>query len=267
MKKLLLVSLVILAVLCLGVIVSADTGTAPGQLKKGDFTIGIGSELGSAAFTPNANDWTEESYEYEGKTYYVFSYSLPAPIIYYAQGHNNDPAYEIGAIEQLVIDIDQDPAVSVNFVCRGGAATTNFSFSSYLDTLLDNASAQATASATATDRNFNGATLTGQFPGAKVYEARYNADVNFTYLVDGGTAPVNLSYSDNEDTGANFTPLNTTLTRMEAEYKFSITARDGASGTSNFQTIGDVPPVPEPSGLLVLAAGAVPIYGLIRRRR
>jgi hypothetical protein len=265
MKRLLFVSLVILAVFALGVVVSADTGTAPGQIKKnGDIAIGVGSELGTAQFVPAAEDWTSDSYEFEGKTYYTFSYSLPAPIVYYAAGHDGDPAYEIGAIEQMWIDIDQDPALSVNFVCRGGAATTTFSFSNYLDVLLYNAQAQATASVTATDRNGNGATLVGLFPGAKVYEARYNADVNFAYLVDGGVAPVNLSYSDNEDTGIGYTPLNTTLTRMEAEYQFTISARDGASGTSNYVTVGTIP---EPSSLLVLAAGMIPVLGAIRRRR
>lgn len=265
MKRLLLVSMVILFVFSLGVIAFADQSTAPGQLKKkGDLTVGIGSDLGSASFVPAAEDWTSDSYELDGKIYYTFSYVLPAPIVFYATGHDGDPAYEIGAIEQMWIDIDQDPALSVNFVCRGGALTTTFSFFNYLDTNLGQAEAQATASVTATDRNLNGATLVGLFPGAKVYQARYNSGVNFAYLVDGGTAPVNLSYSDNEDTGASFAPLYTTLTRMEAEYKFTISARDGASGTSNFQTIGVVP---EPSSLLVLAAGIAPILGVIRRRR
>ena len=248
---------------CLGV--AASAGNAYGHLKHADFTIGVGSDLGSANFVPDANDWSSDAYVEDGKTYITFTYILPAPVTYYVNGHNGDPNYEIGAIESLRVDVDQDPAVSVNFVTRAGAAATTFSFPNWLDTTLYNAQAQASASITTTDRNGNGTIMTGKFPGAKVYEARYNSPAtHFAYLVDSGNSNPNLSYSDNEDTGTAFTPLNTTVTRMEAEYWFAVSARDNASGTSNFQMIGTVP---EPSGLLVLAAGLVPMLGIFRRRR
>jgi len=257
MRKFLLITTAMLIVFGMGIAAYADEHEA--VPRTGDFSLGVGSDLGSATFTPDPELWDLYSWKDENNKWHdEYSYVITSPVDLLAGD------VVIGTIESLYITVDEDPAVALDFVCRAGAAATTFTFTSFLDVSLTNPDAQATATVTATDRNNDGVTIAGLYSDNKCYEANYNpGETVFVHLDTGGTAGAGLSYSTNESTA--WVPVAGSVTRMEANYYFTVTARDSASGTSNYQMVEQI--IPEPSSLLVLASGLVPGLGLLIRRR
>ncbi len=262
MKRVLLIISVMLLVMCASITTYADKGGIPHHARTGGFEVGVGSELGSATFTPEPNGWVEDVYQDEvtGKWYTTYTYTVSAPIELVDPTNNN----VIGYIDSLMMNVDQDPAVSLAFACRAGGAATTFTFTNFLDTSLVLPKAQATAGVTATDTMNNNGFITGLWPGGMTYQTRYNSGTLFENKAVGGAPGIGGTYSVN-DVGS-WQQLSVGVTRMEAQYKFQLSARDLASGTSNFQMI-ETAIVPEPSGILAAISCLLPAGFLLRRRR
>ena len=162
----------------------------------------------------------------------------------------NDNGDVIATVDSLVVILGFDPQVSLGFSVLAGGSDTNIAIqtTTLSFTPLTNPDAYATASVTVTDRNLNGALITGLFPGDKMYEARYNGSIAWADLVD----PVAAAPGDSE-IGKERKPelptlwgtISDTANSIEAEYNFTLSANDYASGTSAFEI------VPEPTTLLL----------------
>jgi hypothetical protein len=156
-----------------------------------------------------------------------------------------------------------DPQVTLGFAVTAGASATNFTISSSIVNFdpLNVTDAYATAAISITDLNSNGASITGLYAGDKCYEARYNATSTFESgtlyagLVDPFTAPMQSSGIGDGDTSDG---IAGPVYSIASQYKFTLSARDQASGTSTFEV------VPEPGAASLLAVG---VLSLLSRRR
>lgn len=262
MRRILLISAVVLLLLYSSVIVFADEGGIPHwMVRTGDFEIGVGSELGSASFVPDDSLWVGEDITdpETGLQTTIYTYTVTEPIELVDSTNGNT----IGWIDSMVMTVDQDPALGLSFSCRSAGAVTTFTYNNYMTTSLVSPKAKATASVTATDLNGDGATIAGLFGTNLVYQASYNSGTLFSNLVSGGSCLEYESYSPGPQSYGWIYGLPG-VTRMDAKYSFTLSAYDSASGTSNFVMLD---PIPEPSSLLALASGLVPLGVLIRRRR
>lgn len=190
-----------------------------------------------------------------------FFWSLDAPVEIVAL---QNPATVLATIRSLNLILDGDPQVVMNFAVTAGAANTNFSILSSLVSFspLVNPPAIATAGVTVTDNNSNGASATGLLPGGKLYEATYNGSSTFADLVSTIVAPANGSATNNETySPMGLTPIAGAVNSIQTEFNFTLTARDSASGTSNFLV------VPEPSTGLLALVGCVALGWGVRRRK
>jgi uncharacterized protein (TIGR03382 family) len=147
-----------------------------------------------------------------------------------------------------------------------GAMDTEFTITSALlsfGTPIDPASGRATAAVTVTDLLGNGAQLTGLGPGGGAYVAGYNGLVpggsTFAELIPSLAAPAFSSNAVDSDFpgGGAFAAIAGGVNDMSAQFNFTLSANDLASGTSNFEII------PAPATMALLGVGAL----LGRRRR
>ena len=188
-----------------------------------------------------------------------YTYDLDEPVTI-----NSQNGVYLGTLNSLGLVFSADPAVSLDFSVRAGPYGTNYTITAATISFAPIAYpfAYASAGVTVTDRNSNGATLTGQFPGVKAYEARFN-NIAWADLITGPViAPATDSNgaSDRSPPGAgNWAAVGYPVSLMSSQFKFNLTALDSASGTSNFEVM-----LPEPATLCLVALGGL---GLIRRRR
>ncbi len=163
-------------------------------------------------------------------------------------------------LDDISIEFQQDPQVILNIGVVAGAAATNFTISSALVSYgaIPNSIATASAGLSVTDRNGNGATLTGLYGGSNAYLAQYNGYVpggsTFTTLVGPIAAGAFLTGSGSGNAG----PTNIgTTSDMSAQWSFTLSARDSATGTSTYII------TPAPGSMALLGVGGL----LIGRRR
>jgi hypothetical protein len=159
----------------------------------------------------------------------------------------------IATISQLSTFIMVDPVVNVGFVLTAGAADTSVSITSALVSFaaIPNALAQASAQIGATDTDGNGANITGGFGGLG-YQARTNLGVFGTTVPSFAVG----TFGSSNQNGSLGPAVIGTVTSMEAEFDFTVTANDAASGTSVFVV------TPEPASLALLG-----LAGLLAFRR
>ena len=165
-----------------------------------------------------------------------------------------------GSIDSLKLTMNADPEVGFEFGVRAGGSAMVVSFFSdvvYFDPMV-NPMAYASAGVTLTDRNNNGATIIGLFPGGKINQASYNdGSTVFANLVDG------FGISSGTWTASEAVPpsgsqiINDTVSSIESDFHFKLSAGDSASGTSTFEVV-----VPEPATMCLLGLG-----GLLLRRK
>ena len=166
----------------------------------------------------------------------------------------------LGSISGLRVEYVSDPQVTVNFAAQAGALDTTFTFSSGLLTFapITNGTATASAGITVTDGNANGALLTGNHAGGFAYRADYNGlvptGINYAQYMTSISAPALSGASDAGNSGP--TSLGGVQSDMSAQFAFTLSRRDSASGTSTFEI------VPSPAGLALLG-----LAGLTAGRR
>lgn len=175
----------------------------------------------------------------------------------------------VAVIDKLNVKMDSDPAVDLDFNIRNttaGNMTVDLQSEVVTFDAITNPEGYATAALTVTDRNRDTAAAKGLFSGTKSYQARYNDVTVWANLVDPITTPIASSSTNEERNPALPTiwaPINDTLTSIESEFKFTLSAKDSASGTSTFEVM----PTPEPSTLLILSTGLIGFAGFGFRRR
>jgi len=187
-----------------------------------------------------------------------FDWYLSSPVDIYS---TQQPGTLLATLEGLSLGLDGDPQVLLNFAVTAGAANTNFSITSAVVAFapLVNPPSFATAGITVTDNNGNGGSATGAFAGTKSYEAHYNGASIFSDLVSPVIALPNNTNTGSENFGS--VPIPGAVTSIQSEFRFTLSARDSASGTSRFSV------VPEPSSMALGVLAGLALVALRRRRK
>jgi hypothetical protein len=174
----------------------------------------------------------------------------------------------IATILQLNNTVDQDPAVNLRFSVVAGSTDTTFTFSSPVVNFdaISGPSAVTSSSLTLTDSDGDGATLTGLESGGTAYKAIYNggtvwATLNPSYSF---ATPYDSQAESNRDPLGGMGTIPDTLTSIQSEYSFTLSANDQASGTSMFSVNSQV--VPEPLTFAAVLTGLAGLGGYVRNR-
>lgn len=194
-----------------------------------------------------------------------WGWELDGPVSIYDPGGNN----LLATIDSLSVALDGDPAVTLNFAVTAGAAATFVSVTSSTVVFapITDADAFATAALSLTDGNGNGASANGIFPGTKAYQARFNGGSVFADLVSPVVAAPgssSIGTERNPVTGTDVIPGS--ITSIQSQFAFVLSARDTASGTSRFQVNIPSPIIPEPSTWVLASLALFGWVGLGRRR-
>jgi hypothetical protein len=218
----------------------------------------ITANAGLVAVTVTAND---EAHTFYGRTVASPDGSWECLLVAPAQEY----VFSDGsAVTDLILRMVDDPEVGIEFGVRANSSATTFSILSEVVVFapMVNPTAYASAGVTLTDRTPTaGATITGLFAGGKTHQARYNGSSVFANLVSGFSIGSG-SQTNSEEYGNAFSmiTINDTLTSIESEFKFTLSGKDSASGTSNFVV------VPEPSSIIALVGGLGSLLAFRRRR-
>jgi len=170
----------------------------------------------------------------------------------------SDLIFELGS---ATITIIADPMVSLNFQVLAGQQNTVFTIDSanLSFTPFGGVIGRATAAVSVTDLNGDGATFTPWGPGA--YRARYNgASSTFQNLIGAPIVAPAFGSASSSDTfpGVGYAPIPGVISDIESAWRFTLSAGDLASGTSEFEVI------PAPASATLLGLGAL---AAMRRRR
>jgi hypothetical protein len=166
----------------------------------------------------------------------------------------------LATVKRLEIQSDLEPFVNLNFAVQAGAADTSFDINSAVVSFspLTNPQAYASAGVTLTSDS-GGATITGLLGDGRTYQARYNTSSVFSNLVNGFSVAGNLTDTRSDRQPASgFDTISGSVSSIQSEFKFILSAEDQASGTSRFEV------TPEPATLSLLALGGLVF---LRRRR
>ncbi|MCE5341683.1 MAG: PEP-CTERM sorting domain-containing protein [Planctomycetaceae bacterium] len=165
-------------------------------------------------------------------------------------------------IQKLALTINSDPEVGIEFGLRAGSLATTYNILSEVVVFdpIVNPTAYASAGVTLTDRpDAAGAAITGLFYGGKTHQARYNSTSVFANLVSGFSIPERtLTNEENKGTRDFPETILGTVSSIESEFWFTLSARDSASGTSTFVV------VPEPATICLMGIAAL---AFLRKQR
>jgi hypothetical protein len=175
----------------------------------------------------------------------------------------------IGTIEDLTVELNGDPLVNVDFSVSAGNTATTFVISSAVVSFwpLEDVTGFASAAVTLTDGSplpGNGASLSLAPGWTGLYRATYNGSSTFAELLSAQNIGGAGTISSSTDTGAVAIPG--LVSSIEAAYSFRLSAKDYASGTSQFEVVGTTSDIPEPSVLAMLGLGLAALLVGLRRR-
>jgi PEP-CTERM motif-containing protein len=215
----------------------------------------LGNQLGGTVtdagtnvnFTFNIQHWTQ-SIAADGTI--VYSWAITnAPVA--------------ASLITLDVSADFDPLVRLNFAVTAGALDTTFTINSPVVSFPALANVQGAASAATTlTTDSDGGTLTGLYSGGKSYQAMYNGGTVFANLDNSINSPnpFDSVTSSERSPATGFTPIAGSVSDIESQFQFTLSALDSASGTSIFTV------VPEP-GTIVLVFMGLGAAALLRKRR
>ena len=175
----------------------------------------------------------------------------------------------LAELESLSVTLDGDPAVDLNFAVNSGNSDTTFTITSAVVGFpaIDNPFALASVGLTLTDNAplpGNGAYANIVAPNAGMYQATYNSGTSFADLLGSvsliGSGTVVAEASSLSEGGLD--KIMDSVTDIQAQVKFTLSANDQASGTSRFE----VSEVPEPVSLQLLLVGFAGLLFTARRR-
>jgi hypothetical protein len=182
-------------------------------------------------------------------------WTLPTPVDIMAG------TVRIATVKGLEIQSNSDPFVNLRFAVEAAATDTTFDINSSVVSFapLSNPQAYASAAVTLTSDS-DGATITGLFDGGKTYQARYNSTAVFADLVKSFSIAGNLSQVENDrEPAAGTETIAGSVSSIQSEFNFTLSALDQASGTSRFEV------TPEPATLSLLALGGLALLRLRRK--
>lgn len=234
---------------CVGAALSVPSFAAIGTIAEPYLVVRASNAAGTGTWTAPASSLQEFP---PGSGSYRLLQLTPISIV------DDNSGDFVATLQQATLFLNPDPQVSLGFAAMAGNSNTIFSITSALIGFpgINPATGEASAAMTYTDVNGNGGGLTGNGPGGGSYLAHYNG------YVPGGTSFADvipmLSSGGSTADSANIGPLaiGGSVVDMSAQFTFTLTANDLASGTSNF-TI-----TPEPTSLMLLGLGLL----ALRRR-
>ena len=158
----------------------------------------------------------------------------------------------IGNIESLLVELDGDPAVDLQFAVNAGIEETTFTITSAIVSFpgIANPQAMASAAITLTDgNNFpgNGGFVGVRDPNVGIYQATYNSGTLFQDLI--GTLTLDGPGSTSASSSSDLLTIPGMVTDIQSRFSFTLSPYDRASGTSRFEV------VPEPTSLVGLLLG------------
>ena len=171
----------------------------------------------------------------------------------------------IATIEDLVVNLDGDPVVSLDFAVNAGNFDTTFTITSATVGFapISNPLAFASAGVTLTDGDplpGDGAALNLIPPNTGLYQATYNSGTVFANLLP---SPLSLpgagTTDDSDDSGVQI--IAGSVTDIQTSFSFKLSADDSASGTSQFEVV-----IPEPSTSILIVFGFLGLLACHRRR-
>jgi hypothetical protein len=231
--------------LAAALLVVCSATTLAGEVSTTFFTIEVESTLGSESWSIASED-----VDYDPLT---FTWSWNGANI--ALGN-------VATLNQANLVIVGDPQIALGFAVTAGVAETTVTITSAVLSFdpLVNPDGAASAGVTLTESGGEPMAslvgLAGELGSA--YAAWYNVPPGtvFAEFVPGLATATTIS--DGGNTGG-YVPIADTVVSMQAQYSFTLSAGDQASGSSNFLI------VPEPAGLALLGLGGG--IALARRRR
>jgi hypothetical protein len=185
----------------------------------------------------------------------------------------SDGSYSLATFSDLAVNFNADPQVDLSFALINGNVSNPVNITITSATIIFDAvpNAQGAAGASITvgqgAGSPNGGSITGLFPGGKIYQARYSTDsildtaTVFATLDDSMTFSTIFGNSESDALPLDGSMLNlgTTVYMIESEFKFTLSPGDQASGTSTFLI------TPEPATLMLLVLGASALSRRFRR--
>lgn len=213
-----------------------------------DITAQVGGQVAHFSVPQSAGVWS-------GQT---FSWSLTQPV-----SIMTSTGASLGVLTDASVFVVEDPVVAINFNIASTAQNTSFTITSPVLSFpaMSGAVGAASAAVSVTDLLGDGATLTPS--GAGAYLAQYNGALpggtNFATLVNAPVvaAPFSTTTISQEfPGGGNYAPIGGSIADISAQWQFTISPDDLASGTGVFTVI------PAPASLALVG-----LAGLVAGRR